>query len=152
MTKVIRINHPGDGEWVMERVQGVFNDRTDHVIAVARDDTPVGGVVFTYFLGGAITMHMAGTGANWGTKDFLWMVYDYAFVQLGVRKVIGLVAADNHLALKIDLKMGFVVETVITEMTADGQDLLVLSMRRDQCRWLTLKPIHYRSGHEQRAA
>jgi hypothetical protein len=146
MSKYIRINHPGDGEWVMSRVGGVFNEKTDHVIAVAREDVPLGGVVFTGYLIGSITMHMAGTGNNWGTRDFLWMVYNYAFEQLGVRKVIGLVAADNHLAIAIDLKMGFTIETAISDMTADGGDLLVLSMRKQDCRWLKLRPKHYRSG------
>lgn len=150
MPKLIRIDHPGDGDWVMDRCHGIWNAHTDHVIALAREGAraPLGGVVFTGYLYGSLCMHMAGSGGPWATADFLWMVYDYAFVQLGVRKVIGLVAADNALALKIDLKMGFQYETRITDMTADGQDLLVLSMRRENCRWLRLVPKHYRRGSD----
>jgi RimJ/RimL family protein N-acetyltransferase len=142
--KTLRINHPGDGDWIMERVDGVFNPRTDHSLAVARDGEIIGGVVFCGYTGAAITMHMAGTDTHWGTRDFIWSVYAYAFHQLGVRKVIGLVPAGNTRALEIDLKMGFRVEARITGVYADGGDLLILSMTRAECRWLRIGPKHNR--------
>ena len=109
MSKIIRINHPGDGQWVMDRCHGVFQTDYDNVIATARaeDGMMLGGVVVTSYLYGAVCMHMAGTGGNWGTPDFLWMVFDYTFNQFGCRKIIGLVDAENELALAIDRKLGF---------------------------------------------
>ena len=144
----IRINHPGDGEWVMLRVGGVFNDKTDHVVAMHREGRTCGGVVFTGYMGGAITLHMAGDESNWATRDFLWMVYHYGFVQLGCRKLLGLVASDNARAISIDLRMGFQIEARIKDIFPNGADLLILSITKGQAKWLRWKPRYYRSNLE----
>jgi hypothetical protein len=149
--RVILINHPQDGEWVMLRVGGVFNEKTDHVVALHRDGRIAGGVVFTGYLQASIVMHMAGVEDNWPTRDFLWMVFDYVFVQLGVRKAIGLVASSNHRALSIDMRLGFTIEGGIKDACPDGSDLLILTMDKAHCKWLQLRPVHYRSNSVQEA-
>ena len=145
-TREVKVNHPGDGDWVMLRVGGVFNCMTDHVVAMHRDGRCAGGVVFTGYLGSAITLHMAGSEDNWATRDFLWMVFHYAFVQLGCRKVIGLVAADNTRALSVDTRLGFHEAARIPDVFPDGADLIVLVMERQACKWLALVPRYYRSN------
>lgn len=145
----IRINHAGDGDWIMLRVGGVFNDRTDHSVAVHKDGKVQGGVVYTGFLGASIMVHMAGNETNWAGRDFLWMVFDYAFNQLGVRKLVGLVPASNLRAIKIDLRLGFFLETKLSEMMVDGSDLLIFTMYKWECKWLRLRPCYY--GRNQRA-
>lgn len=139
---MICIDYADDGNWVMSRAQGVFNPRTDHCIAVHRDGRIRGGVVFTGYLGSAIVVHMAGDGTNWATRDFLWMVYDYSFNQLGVKKLIGLVQSSNLRAIAIDLRMGFRLEATISDIFPDGSDLLVLVMEKINAKWLNVKPRH----------
>jgi hypothetical protein len=147
--RTIKINHPGDGEWIMLRVGGVFNEKTDHTVAVHRDGRMAGGVVFTGFLGASILVHMAGSGDNWATPDFLWMVFDYAFNQLGCRKMLGLVASENSRALDVDIRLGFRIVASIPDVLSEGGDLLVLMMDREQCKWLKIKPRYYRSNRPQ---
>jgi L-amino acid N-acyltransferase YncA len=143
----ILINHVDDGVWVMQRVGGVFNHITDQCIALHRDGHIRGGVVYTGFLGASIMLHMAGSEDNWATRDFLWMVFDYAFNQLGVRKLIGLVASRNTRAISVDLRLGFRLEGRLTEMLPDSdEDLLILTMLKRDCKWLNLVPKHYRSN------
>lgn len=142
----IHINHPGDGDWIMLRVGGVFNEKTDHTVAVHRDGRTVGGVVFTGYLGASIMLHMAGVEDNWATRDFLWMVFHYAFVQLGCRKVLGLVSSSNARALSIDARLGFIPVARVDDVYPDGSDLVILGMDKSQCKWLRLKPRHYRSN------
>jgi hypothetical protein len=147
MTRSIHVNAPDAGDGVMARVGGVFNDKTDHCVSRHdHDGTPLGGVVFTGYLHASIIMHMAGVETNWASRDFLWMVYDYAFNQLGVRKCIGLVASDNSRALSIDLRMGFRVEAKLTEVTADGGDMLILTLTKADCKWLKVQPRYYGSN------
>lgn len=147
MTRSIQVNAPGAGDWVMARVGGVFNDKTDHCISRHdHDDSVLGGVVFTGYLYGSILLHMAGSENHWASRDFLWLVYDYAFNQLGVRKCLGLVASDNSRALSIDLRMGFRVEAKLTDMLADGGDLLILTLKRADCKWLKVRPRYYGSN------
>jgi hypothetical protein len=144
--KQVLVNAPGDGDWIMLRVGGVFNCVTDHVVAVHRDGRCVGGVVFTGYLGSAITLNMAGSEDNWATRDFLWMVFHYAFVQLGCRKVMGLVSAANTRALSVDIRLGFRIVARLEDMFPDGSDMLVLVMERAECKWLKLTPRYYRSN------
>jgi hypothetical protein len=142
----IMCNHPGDGEWVMSRVGGVFNEKTDHVVAMHRDGEIAGGLVYTGYLGKAITMHSAGSEDNWVTRDFLWMIFHYAFVQLGCRVVFGPVSSKNTRSLSVTTRLGFVPAARIADVYHDGSDLVLLTMYKEQCRWLTMEPKHYRSN------
>jgi RimJ/RimL family protein N-acetyltransferase len=144
----IKINHPGDGDWIMLRVGGVFHESTDHTVAVHRDGRMVGGVVYTWYVGSAIMLHMAGVEDNWATRDFLWMVFHYAFVQLGVRKVMGFVSSSNTRALKVDDHLGFKIATRVPDVFPDGSDLVILVMTKPQCKWLKLTPKQYQSNQE----
>jgi hypothetical protein len=147
MTATILIDHEGDGDWVMGRVGGVFNASTDHSLAVHRAGRIKGGVVYTGYLGASIMIHMAGSEDNWATKDFLWMVFDYAFVQLGCRKLVGLVPSTNTRAISVDLRLGFRLEGRLTQMLPDpDEDLLILTITKAECKWLKLTPRHYRSN------
>ena len=145
MNYEIICDQPDDGAWVMLRVGGVYNDKTDHVIAMHRGGKMVGGVVYTGFLQASITIHMAGSETNWACRDFLWMVFHYGFEVLGVKKIIGLVASDNPRSMSVTTRLGFIPVAVITEACANGADLNVLTMTREQCKWLKVQPIHYRS-------
>jgi RimJ/RimL family protein N-acetyltransferase len=143
----ILINHPGDGDWIMRHVGGVFNEKTDHSVAAhtPADGRIQGGVVFTGYLGASIMLHMAGNETAWASRDFLWMVFDYAFVQLGCRKLVGLVPAFNTRAVSIEVRLGFHVETRLKEMLTDPtEELLIFTMMREDCKWLRIVPKYYR--------
>jgi hypothetical protein len=142
----IRIDHIPDGEWVMTRVGGIYNEKTDHVVAMHQNGRIAGGLVYTGYLGASIMMHSAGTEGNWVTKDFLWMIFHYAFVQLGCRKVLGLVQSSNARALSINMRLGFIPAARIPETYVDGSDLIILTMDKAQCKWLAMTPDKYRSN------
>jgi RimJ/RimL family protein N-acetyltransferase len=92
-------------------------------------------VVFDNYNGRSISMHVAGEGGHWMTRDYARACFGYAFGQLGVRKIIGLVDSTNEAAKRYDEHLGFRVEGVITDAGKHG-DLLIYSMTPDQCRWL----------------
>jgi hypothetical protein len=108
-------------------------------------------MVYTTFLGGAIAMHVAGVEDNWPTRDWLWMIFDFPFRQLGVRKVLGPVEASNARALKIDKQLGFREVTRLPDVMADGGDLIILEMTRAEWeagRWSKIVPRYYRSNQK----
>jgi hypothetical protein len=96
-------------------------------------------VVYEDYTGVSLSMHIAGKGPGWATKDFLWAGFWYPFVQLNCRKVFGLVPASNTHALQVDLKLGFEFEARLSGVFEDG-DLLVLSMYKERCRYLAISP------------
>lgn len=117
----------------------VYSPAHDHSIARFKDGRLLGGVIFQGYTGASIELHVAGFDPHWISKDMLWAVFTYPFIQLGCKKILGRVAETNRRALEFDLKLGFKEEARIREVFPEG-DLLILTMRRDECRWLKLSP------------
>lgn len=83
-------------------------------------------------------MHTAAIVPNWISKDLLWACFDYPFNKLGLRVILASVASTNEEALKLDRHLGFKDKAYIEDAHADG-DLVILAMRREDCRWLDIK-------------
>jgi hypothetical protein len=121
---VICIDAPGDGQWIMERVTGVFTPELDHSFAVHVDNDDgqiLGGFALCQYLGASITIHVAGTmGKRWLTRKLLW--------------------------LSMDFRAGWNLEAVIHNAYDDGVHMMVLTTTKDKCPWLNYKPRKWRSG------
>lgn len=122
-------------EWVCARVGGSFNPGESTAIGLEKDGAMIAGVLFDHYLVRSIAMHVAGEGGHWMTRDFARACFGYAFNQLKVCKVLGLVDSANHAARRYDEHLGFRLEATITGAGKTG-DLLVYSMTPDQCRWI----------------
>ena len=120
-----RIPHvPSWGEWY-------------EAIGLERDGELVAAVIFNFFSGADIAMHIAAVpGRRWMTRELLRAAFRYPFVQLGCRRVTGYVPASNTDALRFDRHLGFVQEGVMREALESGEDVIVLGMLRSECRWL----------------
>lgn len=116
-----------------------FNPAIDTCISTERHGEIAGGIVYREYTGASVTMHVAGFDKRWGNRDILWAAFHYPFVQLGCKKVFGQVAADNCGALEFDIKLGFKEEARIKDVFPSG-DLILLSMYREECKWLSIKP------------
>ncbi|MGE0677754.1 hypothetical protein [Pseudolabrys sp.] len=118
-----------------------FNKNVDQVISRFDPATGqlLGGVIYQNFTGRSIGMHVAGFTPNWINKDLLWVCFDYPFTQLGCELVLGTVPAANTKALDFDLKLGFKEVTRVPDVFPNG-DLVIVAMRREECRWLDITP------------
>ena len=83
-------------------------------------------------------MHTAAIVPGWISKDLLWAAFDYPFNILKVKVILASVASTNEEALKLDRHLGFVDKAYIEDAHIDG-DLVILAMRRENCRWLDIK-------------
>lgn len=148
MRRVV-INIPEVGEWVSARAECPYNPKTDTVFGVvdpSKFGTPGwirGGAVYTGYTVSAIWVHFAGVDEKWITHDMLWIAFDYPFRQLGCTYLYGMVDESKQNVVDIDLKFGFEITARLPGLFASG-DGLVLSMHRDKCRWLNLKPRTFR--------
>jgi RimJ/RimL family protein N-acetyltransferase len=136
----IRFNHADDAEAIGKACSVFWNPARDICIARYERGKLYGGVLYTNYTGrgGSIQIHVASFLPRWVNRSILWVTFDYPFNQLGVKKVFGQVPADNEKALKFDLNLGFKVEGQIKDVYPSG-DMLLLSMYRDECRFLTMK-------------
>ena len=98
----------------------------------------VGVVGFSDFTPTSCYMHTSSIDPLWITKDLLWASFDYPFNILKVKVILASVASTNEEALKLDRHLGFVDKAYIEDAHLDG-DLVILAMRRENCRWIDLK-------------
>lgn len=139
------------GPWMTARQDGAtWVPGAGHTIGLIDDKTqqPLCVVLYDNFNQANVNMHLAAVpGKRWLNREFLWYCFYYPFMQLGVKRVTGIVAASNLEARKFDENLGFTLEATLEDAHPDG-DLLIYKMTREQCRWLHLKePKH---GKEQR--
>ena len=95
-------------------------------------------VAFDNILDKSCEMHTAAIVPNWISKDLLWACFDYPFNILKVKVILASVASTNKEALRLDRHLGFVDKAYIEDAHIDG-DLVILAMRRENCRWLDIK-------------
>ncbi len=112
----------------------------ENTLGVEQDGKLIAGVVFEGYTGSSISMHVAALeGANWLSKEFLFRVFAYPFLQLECNRVTGLVRVDNPKAQKFDEHLGFVREGVMRKGATDGTDYIIYGMLKEECRWLNFK-------------
>lgn len=122
--------------WVSERTGGSYYAGSGQGIGLEKHGRLVAGVLFDGFNGRSVRMHVASDeSGQWMTREYLAVCWDYPFRQLKVNKVIGPVDSGNHDALRFDRALGFVHEATLKDAGRTG-DLLLLTMTREQCRFL----------------
>jgi len=140
---MIRFDDVHSIKLLMRACQVQFVPTLHHAIAdYDRDDHIKGGVLYTDYYGGSCQMHVAGFQKGWASKSLLWLAFDYPFNQLGVRKVFGFVPEWNWRARNFDNKLGFKLEYTCADVfdRTDGVNgMHLMSMTRDECRWLRMK-------------
>nr|DAF30653.1 MAG TPA: acetyltransferase [Caudoviricetes sp.] len=137
--KTVIYNLPCVSKFVSDRIPG--NDEfspTDANLGLLKGGKLVAGVVFNMYTGTGICMHVAAEGKDWMSREFLRATFRYPFVQLGCRRVTGLVRTDNLAAQKFDEHLGFKREGLIREGDDDGCDLILYGMLAKECRWLNI--------------
>lgn len=122
-------------EWVAPKTGGTYYAGSGQGIGWEKDGELVAGVIFDNCTGRSVQMHVAGIGKRWLVREYLKVCFDYPFRQLGVCKIIGIVDSTNADALRFDRHLGFVEEAVIKDAGKHG-DLHILSMTRQQCRFI----------------
>lgn len=129
---------------VIEWVAGKLDEGTikrSIGIGLEKDGNLVAGVVFADQIGTSnIFMHVASDGSrNWMTPGYLAYCFLYPFVQLRCNRITGLVRSTNLNAQKFDEHLGFKKEGLLREYCADGTDMIVYGMLRNECRFITGK-------------
>jgi len=117
----------------------VFNPAVNHVISRTSQGNLAGGIIFQDYNIASVSIHAAGFEPRWLNNNMLWIAFNYPFEQLGVKKLVATVSSRNQRALDFNRKLGFKEEARISDIFPDA-DLVVLAMRREDCRWLKLKP------------
>lgn len=126
-------------EWVAKQTHEYGNFGLAVGFGIEQNGALIAGVVFNDYNGANINMHVASDGSrSWLTREFLWMVFDYAFNQAKVKRITGLVGEGNQQARRFDEHIGFVHETTLAQAHPSG-GLMVYRMFKHECRWLNIR-------------
>lgn len=139
MKRIITGHEEIFGPWLMNQIAGEWIPGRGSVIGLWEDGVgPVAACLYESHNGASVLGHLAGIGRKWMNREFLWFCFHYPFEQLGVNKILGLVESTNTEAQRLDEHLGFTLEATLKDAAPNG-DLLIYSMTRDQCKWLSLK-------------
>ena len=132
-----------DWAWVKARIPVHLMEDTKGIIAEA-DGEIIGACVADSWTHTSVMIHQAIDRPMLLRHRWLEEIAFWVFV-VGRRKVMyALVPSDNDKAYKLDLNIGFKELIRLKEAAMDGVDLILMELRREDCRWL---PEEYR--HEQ---
>ena len=124
------------GPWICEKLGISWVPGIGRTIGLLRGNDILCALLYENFNGASVHMHVAAEkGRLWTVPDFLWYIFHYPFVEMGVNKVIALVATTNPPSEKLCRHLGFVEECRVKD-ACPGGDVLVLTMTREQCRFL----------------
>jgi len=121
-----------------------FNPLVDQCIArVTPKGKLLGRVIYSDYTGpgGSIQIHVTAWEKRWISRALLFMVFDYPFNQLGVKKIFGHIKRSDEETLRFAFNAGFKAEAGL-DGVYPGDDLIIVALYREGCRFLGLPPRH----------
>ena len=135
MRRIITDDRERVSDWVADQIKCSRWVGDYSAIGMERDGALVGGVVVDGFvLDARCSVHCAGVGKTWLTREFLFAVFDYVFRQLNCNVVVNPVSSANMDSLKFTAHLGFTEVCRIAGGCTDG-DLVLFTMTKGDCRW-----------------
>lgn len=129
------INNQEHG-WAIAALAGCpYNPARNPVISRAEGGELVGGAIMQDYTKRTISLHVAGFRPMWLNRELLKAVCGYAFTQLKCEQMLAGIRSGNSEALSFARKAGFCPVARVPDVYPDG-DLVIMSMRREHCRWL----------------
>lgn len=126
---------PSDFGWIQERTGCA---RTNGFKAIkATDDAGriLGMVAYDGWTENAVQAHMAvDTPVAW--RALLKPAFEYPFIQAGKSVILAIIPAGNARSVNLAKRFGFRETYRVRDGWATGEDLVLLEMRREECRWL----------------
>lgn len=132
MTRIIDQEHARVGQWMQARGAGFYRDGST-CIGLERDGQIVAATMYDYFNGASIYASIAIAGSI--TREWLYRIFHYPFVQLGANVILGTVASSNHKSRHLTEHFGFTLLTAIPDADPSG-DTLLYAMHRNHCHWI----------------
>lgn len=121
------------GPWIAKELEMVWTPENSSTIGWIVENELVAGVWYEDFNGKSVTCHIVIKKPI--NRQFLAIIFDYPFIQLGVDKIIGPVKSDNQKAIDFDKKLGFKEEARLLDAFPNA-DLIFFVMNKDECRFL----------------
>jgi RimJ/RimL family protein N-acetyltransferase len=122
-------------KWLAERTQCALTDDFRAIEAVDSSGAIRGMVGYGGWMPNSVQMHIALDTAV-AFRALLYPAFDYVFEQAARGVALGVIPACNTRSLALAKHAGFREVYRVREGWAAGSDVVLLEMRREECRWL----------------
>lgn len=123
---------------LLAQVVGIHLTPEARGIVAMEGDVVRGGVLYDGWTENAVQVHMAAsTPRVW--ESLLPAAFEYPFLEAGRGVLIGHVRASNRASVKRTRLLGFTEVARIKDGAAEGDDILVFTLRREDCRHIQRK-------------
>lgn len=136
------------GYKLMESIDAKFSPVTMEVISRTNEAGDLlGGVIYENWTGegGSIEVHIASFTKHWLNRDMLFAIFDYPFRQLDCKQAFARVKAKNEPCLRFCKSVGW-EQIFRLEGVFPDDDMILLRLKRDECRFLDVAPRRIRSN------
>ena len=122
-------------DWVARRTNEFGAFGTDIGIGWIRRGQIVAGVAYADWNGPNVVCHIAAEGKHWATREYLGIIFDYPYRQLGCKRITVCVGEGNAASRRFVEHLGFKLEAELAQAHPTGH-LRIYRMFRDECRYL----------------
>ena len=136
MIEFIGLKLERDWEFLRERMDVRLCEDTTGIIAVRDRKEIVGACLCDSWTETSCQVHIWFETPFVIKAGFLHEIAKYVFETAGREVMIGAIPGDNSKALKFDKHIGFTEICRIPDGCAKGVDYVIMTMRKDDCRWL----------------
>ena len=121
--------------WLIERAGAPLTGAARAIEAVDAKGVIRGMVAYDFWTDNAVFAHVAvETPIAW--RSLLPAIFDYPFNEAGKGVLVAMVSGDNLKSLRMCSHLGFRVAHRIKDGKAQGVDMVMFEMRRDECRYI----------------
>ncbi len=135
MSYIVRAAPPSHFNWLKLRTHCELTDGFRAIEALDEDGIVRGMVGYSGWTYNSVAMHVC-IETPGALKALLRPAFEYPFVEGTKKLLLGITASDNKVALKFNKHVGFREVHRIKDGFADGVDLVVQEMWREECRWI----------------
>ena len=121
--------------WLTSRSGCAFTNTLRGIEAIDEHGRVHGAIGFDGWMGNAAQMHIALDNPA-SLRSLLRPAFHYLFNQVGKDVAIGLIPAHNHRSIGLSTSAGFHETYRLKDGAAPGDDMVLLEMRKEDCRWI----------------
>ena len=128
------------GAWICKQFGTTWIPNSGSAFGLEVDGELIAGVLFEGCNGASVRMHIAAVeGTTWADREFLWLMFAYPFLQLRVKRIIGLIDSTNMKSRAWAVRIGAKHEATLADCSPTG-DLCLYTLAAADCSWLHRKP------------
>lgn len=124
------------GKWVADQINDGCEWGNFYAMGVEKDGELVAGVVINEYNGSNAACHIAIAKPGKYIIELFRHVANYAFNHCKLNRLTGMVPSSKPRVLEFDKHLGFEEEFVMKKAAKNGDDLHILVLWPEKCRWL----------------